>query len=87
MPAIVQVTWIDAVASVGWRNETTTPSVNHTLGFLVHTDDDYMEVACTYAPDSEMWNASISIPQDNVVTYRVIHEAAQEEMEIVFEAE
>lgn len=87
MKPIVQITWIDACSAHGWRNEPTAPTANHTIGFLVHTDDDFMEVACTYDPEGGFWNGSISIPQDNIVTYRVIHEGAQEDMEIIFEAE
>ena len=87
MPPLVKVTWFDAVTCVGWRNESTAPSENTTVGFLVFSNEEYMELAGTYAEDSEMWNNSISIPSCNIITYSVLDENDTDDLEINFEAE
>ena len=89
MKPIVKVTWLDACSGSGWQNEPTAPSATYTIGYLVYSDDDFMQVACTYDPNSGYWNGAISIPQDNVITYEVINNGDEEEteLEITFEAE
>jgi hypothetical protein len=90
MPPIVELTWLDAVTNSHWINESNAPTVNHTIGFQVYSDDDYIEVACTYDPESGYWNGSISIPQDNIVTYQILREekpTVDDVVEIIFEAE
>ena len=85
MKPIVKVKWIDACSASGWRNESTAPSVNYSIGYEVYKEpNSYIEVACTYDPDSGMWNGSISIPYDNIVSYEVI-ENDTVEVEITFE--
>ena len=84
MLPIVKVTWLDAVSASGWRNEPSPPSANYTLGYLVHEDDDFVEVACTYDPESGYWNGSISIPKENIIFYS---EVQPNDLEITFEAE
>ena len=84
MLPIVKVTWLDAVSASGWRNESSPPSANYTLGYLVHEDDDFVEVACTYDPESGYWNGSISIPKENIIFYS---EVQPNDLEITFEAE
>ena len=83
LPA-VKVTWLDACSASGWRTEPSPPSANFTLGYLVHEDDDFVEVACTYDPASGCWNGSISIPRDNIIFFRTIEE---DTVEITFESE
>ena len=86
MKPIVKITWLDACSASGWRTEPTAPSVNYTVGYEVYNDLEYVEVACTYDPDSGCWNGSISIPQDNIVTYECL-ENKPIDVEITFESE
>lgn len=86
MKPIVKLTWLDACSTSGWQIEATAPTPNHTIGYLVYSDDDFMQVACTYDPESGHWNGSISIPQDNIITYQLLQNE-EEELEIVFEAD
>ena len=86
MKPVVKVKWIDACSASGWRNESTAPSVNYSIGYEVYHDLEYIEIACTYDPDSGMWNGSISIPHDNIVSYEVVNEDSVD-VEITFERE
>lgn len=83
MKPIVKIAWLDACSAHGWRDEPTPPSINYTIGYEVHHDDEYIEVACTYDPQGGFWNGSISIPKENIVTYDVV-EPAVEQLEIEF---
>jgi len=87
MKPIVKIAWLDACSTAGWQHEPTPPSVNYTIGYEVHHDDEYIQVACTYDPRGGYWTGSVSIPKDNVVTYDVIEEGSDEELEIIFESE
>ena len=88
MKPIVKIAWLDACSASGWRNESTPPTANYTVGYEVHNDTDFIEVACTYDPMGGYWNGSISIPKENVITYDIIEEGVdEEEIEIVFEIE
>lgn len=88
MKPIVKIKWLDACSASGWRNEPSSPTVNYTVGFEVHHDDEFIEVACTYDPSGGYWNGSISIPKENVITYDTLQEYVQEfDVEITFESE
>lgn len=83
MKPIVKIVWLDACSTAGWQHEPTAPSVNHTIGYEVHHDDEFIEIACTYDPRGEYWTGSVSIPKENVVTYDVV-EPAVEQLNIEF---
>ena len=89
MKPIVKIKWLDACSASGWRNEPSSPTANYTVGYEVHHDDEFIEVACTYDPVGDYWNGSISIPKDNVITYDKVDEflCDTDEVEIVFEIE
>lgn len=72
-PSIVWIEWEDAIANAGWTCETVAPTHNISVGFIVQETDDYLEVACTYAPDTEMWTSSISVPKNNITKRDTLH--------------
>ena len=67
MTSIAWLEWTDALAAVGWTEEPAPPTNNVSVGFIVHEDDDYIELACTYAPDTGQWNATMSVPKNMIV--------------------
>ena len=61
-PKIVQVSWIDAVADVGWEAKTKA-EIHHciTVGYLVDETDEALCLASTWSIDQT--NARMHIPK------------------------
>ena len=87
MKPIVKITWLDACSASGWRTEPSPPTPNYSIGYLVYEEADYLEIACTYDPDSGCWNGSMSIPRDNIIYFEMLVTDEEKEVEIVFEAD
>lgn len=69
MSAIAWVEWTDAVGSTGWTQETTEPTKNISVGFIVFENDDYIELSTTLDTEHGNWNSTMSVPK-NMITKR-----------------
>lgn len=76
-PKIVQVTWIDAVADVGWEAKTKA-EIHHciTVGYVVDETDEALCLASTWSIDQT--NARMHIPKAWIKNRKVLaHENEQ----------
>lgn len=73
MNAIVWLEWTDAVGSTGWTEETVPPTSNVTVGFIVHEDDDYVEVATTVCTEHGHWASTMSVPKNMITKRDTLH--------------
>lgn len=67
MSSIVWIEWTDAVGGTGWTQETVSPSENITVGFIVHEDEAYIEVATTLDTKNGYWNSTMSVPKNMII--------------------
>lgn len=70
-PKIVQVSWIDAVADVGWEAKTKA-EIHHciTVGYLVDETDEALCLASTWSIDQT--NARMHIPKAWIKNRKVL---------------
>lgn len=70
-PKIVQVTWIDAVADVGWEAKTKA-EIHHciTVGYVVDETDEALCLASTWSIDQT--NARMHIPKAWIKNRKVL---------------
>ena len=70
-PKIVQVSWIDAVADVGWETKTKA-EIHHciTVGYLVDETDEALCLASTWSIDQT--NARMHIPKAWIKNRKVL---------------
>lgn len=76
-PKIIQVSWIDAVADVGWESKTKA-EIHHciTVGYLIDETDEALCLASTWSLDQT--NARMHIPKAWIKHRKVLaHETAQ----------
>ena len=76
-PKIIQVSWIDAVADVGWESKTKA-EIHHciTVGYLIDETDEALCLASTWSIDQT--NARMHIPKAWIKNRKVLsHEKAQ----------
>lgn len=76
-PKIIQVSWIDAVADVGWESKTKA-EIHHciTVGYLIDETDEALCLASTWSIDQT--NARMHIPKAWIKNRKVLsHETAQ----------
>lgn len=68
---IVLVEWKDAVALAQWSAASCLqePIHAHTVGWLLHDDDSYVQIAATIAVDGE-YNQSMTIPRGMVISMK-----------------
>jgi hypothetical protein len=70
-PKIIQVSWIDAVADVGWEAKTKA-EIHHciTVGYLVDETDEALCLASTWSVDQT--NARMHIPKAWIKNRKVL---------------
>ena len=70
-PKIIQVSWIDAVADVGWEGKTKA-EIHHciTVGYLVDETDEALCLASTWSVDQT--NARMHIPKAWIKNRKVL---------------
>ena len=70
-PKIIQVSWIDAVADVGWESKTKA-EIHHciTVGYLVDETDEAVCLASTWSVDQT--NARMHIPKAWIKNRKVL---------------
>ena len=70
-PKIIQVSWIDAVADVGWESKTKA-EIHHciTVGYLVDETDEALCLASTWSVDQT--NARMHIPKAWIKNRKVL---------------
>lgn len=76
-PKIIQVSWIDAVADVGWESKTKA-EIHHciTVGYLIDETDEALCLASTWSIDQT--NARMHIPKAWIKNRKVLsHENPQ----------
>jgi hypothetical protein len=76
-PKIIQVSWIDAVADVGWE-EKTKANIHHciTVGYLIDETDEALCLASTWSIDQT--NARMHIPKAWIKNRKVLVNAIKE---------
>ena len=78
---IVRIEWLDAAVGCGWTNTPNTLTTNYSAGFVVYEDDQCIQVATTICPECEIWNATVTIPKDNVMVEETLYEIEDENSE------
>lgn len=70
-PKIIQVSWIDAVADVGWESKTKA-EIHHciTVGYLIDETDEALCLASTWSIDQT--NARMHIPKAWIKNRKVL---------------
>ena len=68
---MVVVEWLDAVALAQWcaANNLQEPMNAKTIGWVIHDDETYIQVAATIATDGE-YNQSMTIPKGMVASIK-----------------
>ena len=78
---IVRIEWMDAVSGCGWSSAPSTLTANHSAGYVVHEDDDCIQVATTLCPECGIWNATMTIPKNNITVQETLYEIEDENSE------